>query len=137
MASGSSKSGFSLVEALLASAMLGIVLVPALLAFHSHLSALTRMRRTLAVELTIANLQAETERLILHTGKDPSGAVDVSGPVKTVISPPSSSPSGELRLLRFEISAEDTADGISRSGLLYAIPPNQTLAGMSSPRPSM
>ena len=123
MASGSSKSGFSLVEALLASAMLGIVIVPALLAFHSHLSALTRMRQTLAVELTLENLQAETERRILQAEKELASAVDVSGPVKTVIPPPSSTPCGDTRLIRMEISAEDTAAGISRSGLLYAIPP--------------
>ena len=137
MASVPSKSGFSLVEALLASAMLGVVLVPALLAFHAHLSALTRMRQTLAVELTRENLQADAERRILLTEKEPAGSVDVSGPVKTVVSPPSSTPCGETRLFRMEISAEDTAAGISRGCLLYAIPPNQTLAGMSSPRPSM
>ena len=137
MARRCDKSGFSLVEALFAAAMLGVVLVPALLAFHAHISALTRMRQTLAVELTLENLQTETERRILLAEREPDGSVDISGPVKTVVSPPTSTPCGETRLLRMEISAEDAAAGISRGALLYAIPPNQTLAGMSSPRPSM
>ncbi len=123
MASGSSKSGFSLVEALLASAMLGAVLVPAILAFHAHLAALTRMRQTLVVELSLANLQAEAERLILLSAREPAGAVDISGPVKTVVSPPSSTPCGDTCLFRMEMSAENTDADLSRGGLLYAIPP--------------
>ncbi len=113
------KSGFSLVEALFASAILGSVLVPALLAFHSHLSALTRMRQTLDVELTLENLYAETEQALLFSAEAPNGNVDLAGPVRTVVTQPTETPSGNAKLHRYELSADNAA--IRRSGLLYGV----------------
>ena len=119
MASRCDKSGFSLVEALLASAMLGVVLVPAMLAFHAHLSALTRMRQTLEVELTLENLYSETERALLFAAKAPEGAVNLAGPVRTVVTHTTDTPSGDAKRYRFELSAE--SGEIRRNGLLYGV----------------
>ncbi len=127
MASRGSRSGFSLVEALFASAVLVSVLVPALLAFHGHIAALMRQRQTLGVELTLENLYSETERRLLlgPANDEPAGAVSLAGPVKTVISPPTATPCGATRLLRYEIFAEDPAASIRRDGLLYGLPPTR------------
>ena len=125
MRDGRSRSGFSLVEALFASAILVSVLVPALLAFHGHVSALARQRRTLEVEFALENLCSETERALLlgPVGGEPPGAVSLAGPVKTVLSQPAATVCGDTKLLRYEILAEDSAAGIRRDGLLYDLPP--------------
>ncbi len=109
------------MEALFASAILVAVLVPALLAFHGHIAALTRQRQALGVELALENLCSETERALLlgPVGGEPPGAVSLSGPVKTVLSQPVATPCGDTRLLRYELFAEDPAAGIRRDGLLY------------------
>ena len=124
MRDGRSRSGFSLVEALFASAILVSVLVPALLAFHGHVAALARQRRTIEVEFALENLCSETERALLlgPVGGEPPGAVSLAGPVKTVLSQPAATPCGATRLLRYEIIAEDPAAGIRRECLLYGFP---------------
>ena len=121
MRDGRSKSGFSLIEALFASAVLVAALVPALLAFHAHVAAVTRQRQALGVAFALENLYAETERALLFgpAGGEPAGAVSLAGPVKTVVSQPSATPCGAARLLRYELSAEDPAAVLRRDGLLY------------------
>ena len=119
MRDGRSKSGFSLIEALFASAVLVAAIVPAVLAFHAHLAATTRLRQTLDVELTLENLYSETERALLFSDEAPEGAVDLSGPIRTAITQPTTTTSGPVQLYRYELSAESGA--IRRNGLLYGL----------------
>ena len=119
MRNGRSRSGFSLIEALFASAVLVAAIVPAVLAFHAHLATTTRLRQTLDVELTLENLYSETERALLFSAEAPDGAVNLSGPIRTVVTQPTQTPSGPAKLYRLELSADDGA--IRRDGLLYGL----------------
>ena len=119
MRDGRSRSGFSLIEALFASAVLVAAIVPAVLAFHAHLAATTRLRQTLDVELTLENLYSETERELLFGAEAPDGAVNLSGPTRTVVTQPTETHAGPAKLYRYELSADNGA--IRRSGLLYGI----------------
>ncbi len=119
MRDGRSKSGFSLIEALFASAVLVAAIVPAMLAFHAHLAATTRLRQTLDVELTLENLYSETERALLFATEPPNGNVNLAGPIRTVVSHPTDTTCGNAKLYRFELSAECGA--IRRDGLLYGL----------------
>ncbi len=119
MRDGRSKSGFSLIEALFASAVLVAAIVPAVLAFHAHLAATTRLRQTLDVELTLENLYSETEQTLLFSAEAPDGEVNLSGSVKTAVAKPTAMSSGAAKLYRFELSAE--AGFLRRYGLLYGL----------------
>ena len=119
MRDGHSRSGFSLIEALFASAVLVAAIVPAVLAFHAHLAATTRLRQTLEVELSLENLYSETERALLFSAEEPKGSVDLASPVRKVVAHPTDTPCGNARLYRFELSAESGA--IRREGLLYGL----------------
>ena len=124
MRDGHSRSGFSLIEALFASAVLVAAIVPAVLAFHAHLAATTRLRQTLEVELSLENLYSETERALLFAAEAPEGAVNLAGPIRKVVTQPSSTPSGPAKLYRYELTAESGA--IRRDGLLYGLRVSQT-----------
>ena len=119
MRDGRSKSGFSLIEALFASAVLVAAIVPAMLAFHTHLATTTRLRQTLEVELSLENLYSETERALLFSAEEPNGGVNLAGPLRTAITPPTDIPCGNAKLCRFELSAENAP--IRREGLLYGL----------------
>ena len=119
MRDGGSRSGFSLIEALFASAVLVAAIVPAVLAFHAHLAATTRLRQTLDVELTLENLYSETERELLFGAEAPDGAVNLSGPTRTVVTQPTETHAGPAKLYRYELSADNGA--IRRNGLLYGL----------------
>ncbi len=119
MRDGRSKSGFSLIEALFASAVLVAAIVPAVLAFHAHLAATTRLRQTLDVELTLENLYSETERALLFATEAPGGAVNLAGPTRTVVTQPTATHAGPAKLYRYELSADNAA--IRRNGLLYGL----------------
>ena len=119
MRDGRSKSGFSLIEALFASAVLVAAIVPAMLAFHTHLATTTRLRQTLEVELSLENLYSETEQALLFSAETPSGNVNLAGPIRTVLTHPTDSPCGNAKLYRFELSAENAP--IRRGGLLYGL----------------
>ncbi len=119
MRDGRSKSGFSLIEALFASAVLVAAIVPAMLAFHTHLATTTRLRQTLEVELSLENLYSETEQALLFSAETPNGNVDLAGPVRTVVTQPTETPSGNAKLYRLELSAE--TGEIRREGLLYGL----------------
>ena len=123
MRDGRSRSGFSLIEALFASAVLVAAIVPAMLAFHTHLAATTRLRKTLDVELSLENLYAETEQALLFSAEAPEGAVNLAGPVRTVATHPTDTPSGNAKLYRVELSAESGT--IRREGLLYGLRPER------------
>ena len=119
MRDGRSKSGFSLIEALFASAVLVAAIVPAMLAFHTHLATTTRLRQTLEVELSLENLYSETEQALLFSPKEPNGSVNLAGLVRTVVTHPTDTPCGNAKLYRLELSAENAP--IRREGLLYGL----------------
>ena len=133
MRDGGGRSGFSLVEALFASAVLVAAIVPALLTFHAHLAAAARQRQALGVELALENLYSRTERRLLLADEGRVGSVSLAGPVKTVVSDPDATPCGEAELLRIELSAATGDGAIRREGLLYAVPPAEQ--GDARPQP--
>ena len=119
MRDGRSRSGFSLIEALFASAVLVAAIVPAMLAFHTHLATTTRLRQALEVELSLENLYSETEQALLFSEGEPDGSVNLSGPIRTVVTQPTATPSGPAKLHRYELSADNGT--IRRDGLLYGL----------------
>ncbi len=119
MRDGRSSSGFSLIEALFASAVLVAAIVPAMLAFHTHLATTTRLRQLLEVEISLENLYSETERALLFSAEAPNGNVNLAGPIRTVVTHPTDTPCGNAKLYRFELSAEN--DPIRHEGLLYGL----------------
>ena len=124
MRDGGSRSGFSLIEALFASAVLIAAIVPATLAFHAHLAATTRLRQTLDVELSLENLYAETERSLLFSAEEPNGAVNLAEPIRKVVTQPTETPCGTANLYRYELSADNGE--IRRDGLLYGLRVSKT-----------
>jgi Tfp pilus assembly protein PilV len=114
-----SRSGFSLIEALFASAVLVAAIVPAMLAFHTHLATTTRLRQTLEVELSLENLYSETEQALLFSAEAPNGNVNLAGPIRTVVTHPTDTSCGKAKLYRLELSAKNGA--ICREGLLYGV----------------
>ena len=76
------RAGFSLIEALLACALLAMVLVPVLVTFRTHLGAVDRMSARLRLEHTCrARLDASEARVRagitdpLPSGRQPGGLV--------------------------------------------------------------
>ncbi len=121
MRDGGSRSGFSLIEALFASAVLVAAIVPATLAFHAHLAAMTRLRQTLDTELTLENLQSQTEQKLLFSAEEPASDVTLAYPIRTVVSSPELSDCGTAQLIRQELSAENAKGTIRRDSLLYVL----------------
>ena len=124
MRDGGSRSGFSLIEALFASAVLIAAIVPATLAFHAHLAATTRLRQTLDVELAQENLYSETERALLFAAEAPEGTVNLAEPIRKVVTQPTETPCGNAKLYRYELSADNGE--IRRDGLLYGLRVSKT-----------
>ena len=121
MRDGGTRSGFSLIEALFASAILIAAIVPATLAFHAHLAAMTRLRQTLDTELALENLQSQTEQKLLYSAEEPSSDVSLADPFRTVVSSPELSNCGTAQLIRHELSAENAKASIRRDSLLYVL----------------
>ena len=124
MRDGGSRSGFSLIEALFASAVLIAAIIPATLAFHAHLAATTRLRQTLDVEFTQENLYSETEQALLFAAEAPEGTVNLAGPIRKVVTQPTKTPCGNANLYRYELSADNGE--IRRDGLLYGLRVSKT-----------
>ena len=121
MRDGGTRSGFSLIEALFASAVLIAAIIPATLAFHAHLAAMTRLRQTLDTELALENLQSQTEQKLLFSTEEPSSDVSLADPIRTVVSSPELSNCGTAHLIRHELSAENAKASIRRDSLLYVL----------------
>ncbi|MDD5707386.1 MAG: prepilin-type N-terminal cleavage/methylation domain-containing protein [Kiritimatiellae bacterium] len=131
------RAGFSLVEALLACALLGLALVPAIGAFRAHLAAIDRASERLRVErLLDARLESTAARLA-------AGGADmaVSGSLPeglTVFEPaPEVEKHGEFSLWRFEVRVSDPSANIalaSRRHLLLPPPrEEQTRSDAAAP----
>ena len=132
------KSGFSLIEALFASAILIAIIVPAMLTFRTHLAAVSRMQSELDAEFALSTLSANTERAVLFSSEDyPAGAVTLSGPVHTVLSKPETSATGPAELVRYDLSVKTEDGAISREAILYSIRPATNCCDMSLQSGSM
>ena len=132
------KSGFSLIEALFASAILIAIIVPAMLTFRTHLAAVSRMQSELDAEFALSTLSANTERAVLFSSEDyPAGAVTLSGPVNTVFSKPETSATGPAELVRYDLSVKTEDGAISREAILYSIRPATNCCDMSLQSGSM
>jgi len=113
--------GFTLVEALLACALLGVVLVPALGTFRAHLAAVNRMRTRLRVDrlldarLTLAEARA--------AAADPAGAISGHLPDGLMIheQPPEATPCGPLVLWRIALRASEPRANYERQAVRWLL----------------
>ena len=115
------RAGFSLIEALLSCALLGIVLVPVLSTFRTHLTAATRMRAQLRLEQTLAIRLAESELRILDgrpgaraSGFQPDGLHVLEHPLDPLLC-------GTNLLWRIDIEVSDRQENITRSSTRWLI----------------
>ena len=115
------RAGFSLIEALLSCALLGIVLVPVLSTFRTHLTAATRLRAQLRLEQTLAIRLAESELRILDgrpgaraPGFQPDGLHVLEQPLEPLRC-------GTNLLWRIDIEVADRQENITRSSTTWLI----------------
>ncbi len=110
------------MEALVACALLGLVLVPAFSAFQSHLAASRRLSERFETALALESLLARTEGETLCASNAPPARTTLDGPCRVRLAlPPESAPKGSL-LLRYEAEARHEA-GFSLSAPLLLLPP--------------
>lgn len=117
------KSGFSLIEALFAAAVLGIIIVPATLAFHSHIASAIRIKDDFQAEITLENLYADAEQKLLFSEEDLTGFVNITAPIQQIVTEPESTPCGKTKLIRTSFTTK--TGKTSKSGLFYCIRPAQ------------
>jgi hypothetical protein len=117
-------AGFSLVEALMACALLGLVLVPALGAFRVHLAAADRMQARLHIERTLAERLNQSELRILagQPGTRPSG-FQADG-LRIAEQPLESNPCGTNRLwcMTIAVTNAQARIGLAETRFLLHVP---------------
>ncbi len=121
-------AGFSLVEALLACALLAMVIIPALGAFRAHLAAVDRMETRLLADRLLAEQLAESELRILAgtPGARPSGYTRDGWRVRE--KEPEFEPCGTNRLWHLTIAVTDPRAQLTVDGtrvLIHAPPPQE------------
>ena len=116
-----SRAGFSLIEALLACALLALVLAPVLGAFRAQLAAAARLQARLRLERAWrAHFDAAESRVRageadpLPSGRQPGGLVFRE-------SPPEALPCGPGQLWRLEVEAADPRERLVCSGTRWLI----------------
>jgi Tfp pilus assembly protein PilV len=121
------RSGFSLVEALLSCALLGLVLVPVIGAFRVQLAAASRMQARLRVERALHERLARAE-LRVRAGVT-EAAPDGFQPdgLRIHEAPPECVAGGPAQLWRLAIEVEDPRSQIASRGsrLLIHAPPER------------
>ena len=128
------RAGFSLVEALLACALLAMVLAPVLGTFRSHLAAANRMQARLRLERAgRARLDAAEARVRagmdepLPSGRQPGGLMFRE-------TPPEAMPCGPGQFWRLAIEATDTGTAIVFKGeRLLILVPREAPSGGETP----
>ena len=123
-------AGFSLVEALLACALLAAVIIPALGAFRAHLAAVDRMETRLLADHLLAEQLAESELRILAgtPGARPSGYARDGWRVRE--KEPAFEPCGTNRLWRMAIAVTDPRAQLTVDEtrlLIHAPPPKERM----------
>lgn len=115
MAGNAGKGGFTLVEALLACALLAIVLVPALSAFRSHIAATTRRAGDLATAIALDDLANRVEYEVFMTNA-PGASVSRTGLAVLTVSAPSEErhAGGAAALVRYVLGAGPIPGGAGR-----------------------
>ncbi|NLN02473.1 MAG: hypothetical protein GX174_11295 [Lentisphaerae bacterium] len=115
------RAGFSLIEALLACALLAMVLVPVLVTFRTHLGAVDRMSARLRLEHTCrARLDASEARVRagitdpLPSGRQPGGLV-----LREI--PPAAEPCGAGHFWHLAIEATDPGTELTTAGERFLI----------------
>ena len=100
-------AGFSLVEALMACALLGVVLVPVLGAFRAQLAAASRMQSRLRADQALATRLNRAE-LDLRAGRpDPLPAGFLPDGPRITAPPPEADPCGTSLLWRLSVEVTD------------------------------
>lgn len=100
-------AGFSLVEALMACALLGVVLVPVLGAFRAQLAAAGRMQSRLRADQTLAT-RLNREELDLRAGRsDPLPSGFLADGLRIAAPPPEADACGTSLLWRLTVEVTD------------------------------
>ena len=100
-------AGFSLVEALMACALLGVVLVPVLGAFRAQLAAAGRMQSRLRADQTLAT-RLNREELDLRAGRsDPLPSGFLPAGLRIAAPPPEADACGTSLLWRLTVEVTD------------------------------
>jgi Tfp pilus assembly protein PilV len=107
-------AGFSLVEALMACALLGVVLVPVLGAFRAQLAAAGRMESRLRVDQALATRLNQAE-LDLRAGlADPVPPGFQPDGLHIAAPPPEATPCGTSLLWRLTVEVTDPRASLTR-----------------------
>ncbi len=110
------------MEALVACALLGAVLVPAFSAFQSHLAASRRLSERLETELALESLLARAEGEMLCASNAPSAGTLLDGPCHVRLAKSPAVVSEDSPLLRYEATARHDG-GFTLSAPLLLLPP--------------
>lgn len=114
------------MEALVACALLGVVLVPAFSAFHSHLAASRRLSERLETELALESLVARAEGEMLCSSNAPSTGTLSDGPCHVRLAESLAHAAEGAQLLRYEAEARHEHGFVLSSPLLLLPPPPGT-----------
>ncbi len=117
------EAGFSLVEALLACALLGAVLAPALGAFRVHLAAISRMQARLRVERLLDERLALAEEKLRAADPEPAISGYLPDGLKIYEQPPEATPCGPLLLWRLTLRASDPGANYERQAVRWLLLP--------------
>ena len=123
------EDGFTLVEALLACALLVIVLVPALSAFRSQIAATTRRGQDLSTAIALDDLAGRIDHAISETNRPSASSERLKASLLAFSDPEElTKGTGTPALLRYELSFLPSPDGpgVPRRLVLYAIAPVST-----------
>ena len=115
------RAGFSLIEALLACALLALVLAPVLGAFRAHLAAANRMQARLRLERAWRERLDAAEARVragitdpLPSGRQPGGLVFRE-------TAPEAVPCGSGQLWRLALEAADPRESLAATGERFLI----------------
>jgi type II secretory pathway component PulJ len=115
--------GFSLVEALLACALLGVVLTPALATFRAHLAAVSRMQARLRVDRLLDERLALAEARLRAADRDAAVSGYLPDGLMVYEQPPEALPSGPLVLWHLALRAADPGANYERQAVRWLLLP--------------
>lgn len=100
MSKRKNSNGFSLIEALFATAVLAFAIVPAISTFSSHIAAVHRSEADTAAWLHLENLCAKSESQLIYAPRNASGSVVLTEYANLSVTEPVKGKCGDCYLYR-------------------------------------